>query len=74
MIALKRIRLLSINQLLIFCFYRRYPRLNFKITMKFRKKALFSSRGSVAKTIKADMFLMTPYTLDSSSIIDAKSY
>ena len=42
--------------------------------MKFRGKALFSSRGLVAKTIRANMFLATSYALDSSSIIDAESY
>ena len=74
MIALKKIRLLSINQLLIFCFYRRYFRLNFKMIIKFKRKALFSSRELIAKTIKANIVLITPYALDSPSIIDAKNY
>ena len=42
--------------------------------MEFREKALFSSRGSVAEAIRADMFLATSYALDSSSIIDVKGY
>ena len=74
MIALKKTRLLSINQLLIFYFHRRYFRLNFKIIIKFREKALLSSRELVAEIIKIDIFLTTPYALDSSSIIDAESY
>ena len=74
MIVLKKTRLLSINQLLIFCFHRRYLRLNFKMTMKFREKALLSSRESVAEAIRADMFLTTPCALNSSSIIDAENY
>ena len=42
--------------------------------MKFKEKTLLSSRESVAKTTKADMFLITSYALDSPSIIDAEDY
>ena len=42
--------------------------------MKFKKKALPPSRGLVAETVRADMFLAAPYALDSSSIIDAEDY
>ena len=42
--------------------------------MKFKEKALFSSRELVAKIIKINMFLTTSYALDSSSIIDVKGY
>ena len=42
--------------------------------MKFKEKALSSSRGSVAETIKTNMFLAAPYALDSPPIIDAENY
>ena len=42
--------------------------------MKFREKALSSLRKSVAEIVKTNMFLTTPYALDSSSIIDVKGY
>ena len=42
--------------------------------MKFREKALLSSKGLVAEIIRVNMFLAAPCALDSSSIIDVKSY
>ena len=41
--------------------------------IKFKEKALLSSRESVAETTKTNMFLVAPYALDSSSIMNAKS-
>ena len=44
------------------------------MTMKFKGKALFSPRESVAETARVDMFLTTPYALDSPPAIDAENY
>ena len=44
------------------------------LSSRAKEKALPPSRELVVETIRVNMFLMTPYTLDSPSIIDAESY